>query len=706
MMKNDLIILLILSLVFTAMGTALSEEEKVHKLDTTVVTASKKSKALDTPTSISIITSDELEEMGAKNVVEALKKIPGIIDRSSNNEAVAIRGMQSSMAGNSVILIDGVPQRIGDTRYDQFGFVPVSQIERIEVVKSGGISYGPGAARGIVNIITKKGKKDSKFNSDMSFSYGSWNTNNEYIGFSGMINNMDYFVNITNYATDGYEEEEQKRTSGLVKMGYNFKDKTRLGFSASFLKNDHDTAYGLSKNKWHLENYRKDIHFPVSETNSKLVWHNEKDQKISTYSLDLSHQDKQLFIDADLTYTNFDETYKDTKDIYTSTSDTRGDVDNKDQNTYVLNLSGGYNFNSKVINYSPTFGFNFENINFENRKFYPYDIDHSKDTSKYDVDVNESKIGFFWDNDFIFAEKFGFNIGCRVDRIDVKFNDKQQEPDNISIDEAETMYSWFIAPSFHFSNKGNIYISAGKNFWFPTPKYYAWAAQYESPNNRPQDLKPEKAFTYEIGYKHLLHKAFNINLAGFFIDYQNKFAGYYEDNAYKGMKNIGEAETYGIELELDGRICQYFGFRLSSTVLNAEWTEGEMRVYEHPTNERVMKDLDGYNITGIPDYTYVLGFDFFPFKGFKVSFDINGNGSYYIDYLNRLEYDAKTTIDANISYSWKSLKFWILGKNIFDEEFERATNTTGELTGAYGEPDTNYYVQDGAYFEGGVSYSF
>ena len=172
------------------------------------------------------------------------------------------------------------------------------------------------------------------------------------------------------------------------------------------------------------------------------------------------------------------------------------------------------------------------------------------------------------------------------------------------------------------------------------------------------------------------------------------------------MKNIGEAEAKGIELEADGRPSSFFGYRVAGTYMDIEWTSGQMRVKEHPTNTDIMADLDGYDINGIPKYTYVVGLDFYPIEDLKCSADINGYGSYYVDYLNRIKYGSKTTVDANISYSLKNWKFWLLGKNLFDEEIERVINATGKLTGANGEYDNDYFVQDGRYIEAGVSYHF
>ncbi|CAN2047230.1 hypothetical protein GMMP1_430010 [Candidatus Magnetomoraceae bacterium gMMP-1] len=70
---------IILFCIFTFIIGSTVFAEEVHKLEEVVVTATHKMKMLDTPASISIITADELEDMGAKNIIEALKKSPVLL---------------------------------------------------------------------------------------------------------------------------------------------------------------------------------------------------------------------------------------------------------------------------------------------------------------------------------------------------------------------------------------------------------------------------------------------------------------------------------------------------------------------------------------------------------------------------------------------------------------------------------------------------
>ncbi|MGE4559976.1 MAG: TonB-dependent receptor [Desulfobulbus sp.] len=680
---------------------------ETHVLEEMVVTSTSKSKLVDTPASISVITAADLEQMGAKNIIEALERIPGVYNTTASASSISIRGTRSSMAGGPVILIDGVAQKYGNARREELDIIPVSQIERIEVLRSAGVAYGPGAARGVINIITKKGRGDKPVSGHLSTSYGSWDTANISGGLNGRYERWDYLADINYYTTDGYEEEETTRTASLLKLGYNLSDRTRIGVRANWINMDRDIAYDLYKYQWQLDHYRRSIHFPASPTDSDLRWNNREEKKSGLYALDFNHNGDRFFADGTLSYTRYDETYFNSKDIFTSSKTSRGSIDDREQDTYTASFSGGYRFDFGQLAYTPTVGLNVEDVDFTQREYYPYDpllisAKNRADKAEADVDLAETTSGIFWDNDFLWNDRWGLKVGNRVDRVDMTFETK--EPTRLDID--DTMWSWTVAPSYHFTPNANVYVSVSRNYWFPSPQYYYWAASYGSPNNRPEDLKPEESLTYEIGYKHHLSKAFNIALTGYYMETQDKFSGYYEGSDYMGQKNTGDAETYGIELELDGRPLSWLGYRISGAWIDAEWTGGEARIYEHPSNTRVVTDLDGYKVNGIPEFTSRIGLDFYPWEGWKASLDAITVGKYYLDYTNRLSYPSKTTFDASVSYSWDGYKVWLLAKNIFDEEVERAINSDGQLTGAGGDPETSYYVLDGFYIEAGLSFKF
>ena len=697
-MKSGLVVIVSILCMFPALVFAGNDQEEVHKLDEIVITSTQKTKAVDTPASLSIITGKELEEMGAKNIVEALSKIPGVTDSSSKSQSVVIRGNKSAMAGGPVILIDGVPLKMGDYRYSEFDFIPVSQIERIEVLRSAGIAYGPGSARGVINVITRKSNAQG-VHGDVSVSYGSWNTHDENVSLNGMKNKFDYLINAENYHTDGYEEEEENRKSVLGRLGYNLSDQSRIGLRLSHVDYDNKTAEGLKKYQWQLDNYRRSIHFPKSETDSDLLWHNEKDEENTTAALEFSHKDAKKFFDASLSWTTYEKDFRRMYAIYDSPKSVY--YENSEQDTYALTMSGGYNFMFGSVSYTPTFGINYEDIDNTVGRTYPYYA--TKNTDAYNFDLQEKTYGIFWDNELRFNEKWGLDAGIRLDRTEVNFEDKVPT----IVDEEKDMFSYSIAPSYHFNDKAMVYASVGKNYWFPTPRYYAWAVEKGGTLNPVEELEPEEVMTYELGYKHLFSKMLNVNATVYYSEYKDKFGSVYDENDDScGQGNIGDAEAKGLELEADGRLCQYFGYRLSGTYQKIEWTSGTASAYIHPDNTHDYNaDISGKQIYWVPKISALAGLDFYPMDNLKISFDMNYIGKRYVDYLNQIEYPSKTTFDARVSYTWKQWKFWVLGKNIFDEDLEYASNSSGKLN-SDGEPNNSYYVQNGRYVEAGISYHF
>lgn len=126
-----------------------------------VVTASSVEQSLrDAPASVSVITREDIAKRPVQELAELLGTVEGVTLSRSGNQVpgVQIRGLGQAY---TLMLIDG--KRVNSTNamfrgndYDT-GWVPVSEIERIEVVRGPMSSlYGSDAIGGVVNVITRK----------------------------------------------------------------------------------------------------------------------------------------------------------------------------------------------------------------------------------------------------------------------------------------------------------------------------------------------------------------------------------------------------------------------------------------------------------------------------------------------------------------------------------------------------------------------
>ncbi|NOR69093.1 MAG: TonB-dependent receptor [Methylomarinum sp.] len=107
---------------------------------------------------VSVITSEEILNMGARDLIDVLQLVPGFnfgVD-ISNVVGLGIRGIQAH-EGKVAVFIDGInlnEHRFGTT---QFGnHFPIEQIDRIEIIRGpGSIVHGNFAEMGVINIISK-----------------------------------------------------------------------------------------------------------------------------------------------------------------------------------------------------------------------------------------------------------------------------------------------------------------------------------------------------------------------------------------------------------------------------------------------------------------------------------------------------------------------------------------------------------------------
>ncbi len=148
------------------------------QLDTVVVTASRSDTRLqDMPLHTTVITQEEIRQSPAQTLDQLLRNVPGLLvpgapayttDPTGAN--IKFRGMDKKV----LVLVDGVP--VLDPFYTtiQWFKVPLSSIERVEVVRGGGSSlWGNLAVGGVINIVSKHPTSND---GEASLSIGSMNT--------------------------------------------------------------------------------------------------------------------------------------------------------------------------------------------------------------------------------------------------------------------------------------------------------------------------------------------------------------------------------------------------------------------------------------------------------------------------------------------------------------------------------------------------
>ncbi len=130
-----------------------------------IITASKfPQKINEAPSSVSVITADDIRRYGYRSLTEILRSVRGVYvtdDRNYNYVGTRGSGRPGDFNTRLLILVDG--RRLNDLVYDQGAVgtefaLDVSLIERIEFVPGpGSAMYGSSAFFGVINVITKTG---------------------------------------------------------------------------------------------------------------------------------------------------------------------------------------------------------------------------------------------------------------------------------------------------------------------------------------------------------------------------------------------------------------------------------------------------------------------------------------------------------------------------------------------------------------------
>src|SRR3954463_10053830 len=133
------------------------------------------------PANVTVLSSEDISKSAARTVPDLLAEQVGITlkDFFGNNASVTsvdMRGFGVTGGQNTLILLDG--RRITDIDLSsvQWSSVPLSSIDRIEILRgTGSVLYGDGASAGVVNIVTRSPLQPG-LHAEMYGRIGSYNT--------------------------------------------------------------------------------------------------------------------------------------------------------------------------------------------------------------------------------------------------------------------------------------------------------------------------------------------------------------------------------------------------------------------------------------------------------------------------------------------------------------------------------------------------
>jgi len=604
-------------------------EEAPYRLDDIVVTATRAPSPLrQAPANVTVITSDTMEDEGAKTIADALKTEVGVFATSilnnPKNTTIDIRGYGETAPQNVLVLVDGRRVNSIDMSGPDYSQIPIEMIERIEIYRGpGSVLYGDNAIGGVINIILKKGEGKPQVTARVNT--GSYGLVSPYISLSGKENRFSYFLLSSSYDTDGYRHNNDYHGRDMGgNLAYSLSD--NITFTARM--GHHTDRYGM----------------PGALTYQQLngPW----DRKDSATPFDkASTEDGFLDMGAEVKLYNgvtflANGSYRDrslsSRWAFYNWETRRG------ERTYALTPKIVANNEFGSLKNSLIAGFDY----YKSQAFA--NDSELSGSSPSSTNIEKRDYGFYANDELTIANKLILGLGYRQDKAQYDFGYSGATVAPVRPNTSDSVEAFRASANYLFEN-GNLFLTYAKGFRLPTTDELFSPLSPIKINN----IKPQTAYEFDLGVRWNPFKRAGGSLTLFQVKTDNEI---YLDPLTYVNGNYDKTKRHGIE-----------------ATVNLIVTDS-LRVGMNYTYIKAVFDGAAYNGNDIP---------FVPRNKFstKVSyswndFTFNLIGLYTGNrYLNSDPQNASpklpgvTTFDFNVDYRRKDFALYFGVKNITGERY-------------------------------------
>ena len=546
-----LLIVLAATVSITANTTAqdlTDEESMLFSEIPSIYTASKHEQTVtEAPSSVSIITADEIQKYGYQTLAEILSSVRGMYATDDRNyHYLGVRGFARPGDYNTRILlmVDGI--RTNDAIYDTGAIgteflIDVDLIDRIEIIRGPSSSlYGTNAFFGVINIITKRGRDLQ--GPELSGRIGSFDAYRGRLSYGEKLSNgLEVFLSGSYEDSKGHEELYY----------HEFDDsETNYGIAENCDADDFVSFFGkISYMDFTLEGGRNKRDKVIPTGAYEVVFNDP-----GTYTTD-----EQYFIGL-----KYDHTFENQHNILA-----RVNYDH-------YNYYGAYIYDwgeiepDLVVNEDYADG---DWINGDMQYSLPFAEKHQvvlgaeyrnnfrQDQSNFDIyevyldDARKSYYyGFFLNDEFHVSEELTVSAGARYDYFETFGGTTNPRAALIYNPVHRTTLKALYGRAFRAPNAYEL--------------YYNDAGYSQKPG---LDLEPETINTYELIVEQYITDQFFGTINGFFYQINDLVTLVTDpDDDLLIFRNVEEIEAMGVELGLEGRINPGIKGRISYAFVETE----------------------------------------------------------------------------------------------------------------------------------------
>ncbi len=664
--------------------------ENTFYMDEVVVTATQtENKVMETSSNISVIKASDLQNMDAKNLGDALKKVPGIFytNASGLEPKISLRGTHIGMSGGALVLLNGIPVNMGKFGYTDFESLPIENIERVEVVK-GPMSalYGGDSARGVINIITKRG--DKPLTGNISAVGGTHDDQRYSALLYGAQGKFDYNLNVKKRKQDGYRDDTSIDNNYINgEFGYFVADDIRLSAYFNLADKDRELAKKLTEAQ-REENPRRAPDY--SETDNTDI--------ITGFNLDIN---KELYdFKTTLYYKNRDKTYENYKRASSTPYQEELDED-------VYGVRSIFSWKQAVASRKNTlsvgFDYDYNDSDLETVRASSKDPDapYTKPDPKKTGDFSRKELGLFIQDEFEIFANLTLTAGLRWDYFEFDNNADYDftQGGKYDYDDNPDFNEWNPRISINYMPLEELSLYAGYSQAYRAPNIYDYYASGSYSAKNAYTLEPETFTQYEVGARYDFGSWLNVDACYFHTVIEDMLdTAYDEKGTYMGKQNISEVTIQGLELTLAGVPCDWFKYKVGYAYMDTEYSDDLL----YKIGRGKVINVKGNSLTKVPDNTLNVDLDFklYQRKAYQLLWHANlyYQDEFEMDKANSDQYQDYTLINTKLRLVHDSFEIFAAIDNLFDKDYD------GYAYRSYGK--NYYYPAAGTTYAMGVMYKF
>ena len=519
--------------------------ETPANVDQIIVTASRlETTQEDVGSSVSVVTQEELQQGKYPNVVQALRKVPGLdIVQSGGpggNAAAFIRGADSSQ---TLVLLDGIELNNPASPNRAFNLtnLTLENVDRIEIIRGPQSSiYGSDSMGGVINIISKKAKDGG--HATVSSEAGSYNSFNNVANVSYGTQQLDFTGGVTqqdvgnissagaNYGNTEHDAYHNTSMSGRVKFTpsemFDAAATTRYTRSNAGLDNL-GGYYGDDPNR----HYGNDEFF----TRGEVVGHFLKDTLTTKAWTDYTSHNLYDNNDPDASSPDY------LRSSYKGELLDFGTTASWAPSRYFSGLIGGETQGERADSYY-----------FSDGAYGPYEDDMTWKNARTNSVFLETKASY--------SEKAFINAGMRYD--------------HHSIFGSRTTFR--VAPAWYVTDTTKLRGSVGTGFKAPS------LVQLYSPYGNP-DLEAETSVGWDVGFdQQIVRDRLAAEVTFFDNDYNNLIT--FNPSTFV-LENIDSAFTQGLEAALTATVTEKLSVKSAYTYTETQNRQTDESLLRRPRNK-------------------------------------------------------------------------------------------------------------------------